>query len=74
MNGNLSIAGVVDGITEPCSSVAYAYVRLLDNTGMPFCYKYYVPVGINTATCSFATFTNTINNTAFFAGKFILST
>lgn len=61
-----AIAGVVDGISESCSSIAYAHVRLLDNTGTPFYSTHYVPVGINTATCSFAAFTNTVNNTAFF--------
>lgn len=61
-----AIAGVVDGITESCSSVAYAHIRVLDNTGTPFYSTHYVPVGVNTATCSFAAFTNTINNTAFF--------
>lgn len=61
-----AIAGVVDGITESCQSIAYAHVRLLDNTGTPFYSTHYVPVGPNTATCSYAAFTNTINLTAFF--------
>ncbi len=61
-----AIAGVVDGITENCQSIAYAHVRLLDNTGTPFYSTHYVPVGPNTSTCSYAAFTNTINATAFF--------
>lgn len=61
-----AIAGVVDGINESCSSIAYAHVRLLDNAGVPFYSTHYVPVGINTATCSYAAFTNTVNVTAFF--------
>lgn len=61
-----AIAGVVDGINENCQSIAYAHVRLLDNAGNPFYSTHYVPVGANTATCSYAAFTNTVNFTAFF--------
>lgn len=61
-----AIAAVVDGISESCSSIAYAHVRLLDNMGSPIYSTHYVPVGVNTSTCSFAAFTNTITNTAFF--------